>query len=301
MKRYIILLMTIIIINFNIYTYASTTTYERTEEDLKINSSIKINEKVKQATLATPKVDASEKIYDFADLLSEAEEKSLYDKVLEFINKYNLDMAIVTIDNNNKSSSEAYADDFYDYNDFGIGSTFDGLLFLIDMDERMMHINTTGQAILLYDDYRIDRILDSSYTYISDEDYYNTVYYFIQEATYFADMGIPNSNMDYEINSDGDYVKSNEYNIGVIFILSAICTGIFAAITISKHKLVKKATHAKQYLINKSIVITQRADRFLTSNTTKIYNPTSSSSSGGGSSTHRSSSGRSHGGGSRRF
>ena len=276
MKRYIILLMTIIMINLNVYTEAS-------------------------ANLATPKVDASEKIYDFADLFSEAEEQNLYNIVLEFINEQNLDMSIVTIDDNNKSSSEAYADDFYDYNDFGIGPTFDGLLFLMDMDERTMHISTTGQAILVYDDYRIEKMLDKAYSYIINQEYYHTAEFFVQDAAYYADLGTPYSNKDFEINSNGDYVRVNRYNIIIVFVLSAICTGIFAAITISKHKLVKKATHAKQYLINNSIVITGRTDRFSRSNTTRVYNPPSSSSSGGGSSSHRGSSGRSHGGGSRRF
>ena len=219
----------------------------------------------------------------------------------DFINTYNLDMAIVTINKNNKSSSEAYADDFYDYNDFGCGSTFDGLLFLVDMDERMMHITTTGQAILIYDDYRIQRMLDDAYFFISAEDYYTTAKSFVMKAKEYAESGVPNSNKNYIIDSDGNYKRVNVYNVELIFIVTGIITAVFLVVTVSKHKLVKKATNARQYLIRNSIKLTENVDQFITSNTTKIYTPPSSSSSGGGSSTHSSSSGRSHGGGSRRF
>ena len=72
----------------------------------------------------------------------------------------------------------------------------------------------------------------------------------------------------------------------------------------NKHKTIKKATQAKQYLVNGSFKLTEKEDRFVTSHTTKHYNPPSSSrsgGSGGGSSTHFSSSGSSHGGGGRSF
>ena len=79
---------------------------------------------------------------------------------------------------------------------------------------------------------------------------------------------------------------------------------IFIWFAASKHKLVKKATDARFYLVKGSFNLTEKKDIFITSNTSKVYvpppePPTSSSSIS--SSSHRSSSGRSHGGGSRRF
>ena len=123
-----------------------------------------------------------------------------------------MDMAIVTINNNNKNSAMVYADDFYDYNNFGINSTNDGLLFLIDMDTREIWISTTGKAILYYDDYRINNILDTTFSYIVNGDYYNCASSFITESTRYAIKGIPNSNKDYTINSNGDYVHVKNNN-----------------------------------------------------------------------------------------
>ena len=140
MKRSILKLTFIFILtlifSFTVKVFASTNTFPRTEENLGIRDSINVTDTVKRAALSTPKVDEKEKVYDFANLLTDEEEKKLYNSINEYIEKYDMDMAVVTIDKNNKASAMDYADDFYDYNNFGIGSTHDGLLFLIDMDTR---------------------------------------------------------------------------------------------------------------------------------------------------------------------
>lgn len=303
LKKYFVLVLMMTVI-FNTSVFASTNTYTRTENDLKINSSIKVTESVKKAALATPKVDASEKVYDFAGLLTDSEELNLYNKIMTFINTYNMDMAVVTINTNSKASAMAYADDFYDYNDFGLGSTFDGLLFLIDMDNREMWISTTGEAIIMYDDYRIDKILDETYNYISSKKYYKCAEAFVEKASTYASSGTPSSNSNYKIDENGNYVRINSKNTFPIFgilAFSLIVSSIFIGISCSRHKTIKKATQAKHYLVKDSFKLTENEDRFITTHTSKVYDPPSSSRSGGGSSTHHSSSGRSHGGGGRKF
>ena len=307
-KIFLLIFLIIIISCLHTNVFSSTNTYTRTENDLKIHSSIRVTNKVKQAALATPKVDASEKVYDFANLFTNSEESNLYSAINRFISNYNMDMVIVTINTNNKSSSMAYADDFYDYNDFGKGSTFDGLLFLIDMDNREMWISTTGEAILVYNDKRIDNILDNAYTYITSKKYFDCAKSFISSSSSYAAQGIPSDNKNHTIDSKGNYVKKPSSFIETLPIIPALFISfILSLITVliarSKHKTIKKASEANEYLIKNSINITNTKDTFINSNVSKIYDPpsSSSSSSSGGSSTHRSSSGRSHGGGGRRF
>lgn len=306
MKKRII---SILIITLLFYTsilsniYASTDTEVRTEENLKISDSIKVTEKVKRAALATPKVNEEEKIYDFANLLSEEEEESLYYDIIDFIYKQNLDMAVVTINDNNKASPMAYADDFYDYNYFGKGSTFDGLLLLIDMDNREVYISTTGQAMLIYDDSRIDKMLDYIAPKLTSKQYNLAVENFIYYANEYANKGVSSINSGYYIDSNGDIQEKESSKIieaiEVAFIYSLVPTAIFILVGIFMHKNVRKASKAGLYLDKNSVNITDRNDTFLRTNTTKVR--IESSSSGGGSSSHHSSSGRSHGGGGRRF
>lgn len=248
---------------------------------------------------STPKVDASEKVYDFADLLTDNEEKIIYDKIQTFIKTYNMDLAVVTINENNKNSQADYADDFYDYNDFGLNEHHDGLLFLIDMENSQYYISTTGEAIRMYDDYRIEGILDYIESYMINGNYYEATVSFINKISSYADSGIPTSNKNTYIDETGDIVYIKKINIFASIILSGIITLVVILILVNKNKMIKKAEDAYRYVDKNNINITQRNDQFITTHTTSVI--ISSSSGGGGSSTHRGSSGRSHGGGGRGF
>ena len=76
---------------------ASTKTYERTEEDLGVNKNWIITEQNKSNVLATPRVNADGKIYDFAEVITEEDEATLFNLAKNFINKTNMDIVIVTI------------------------------------------------------------------------------------------------------------------------------------------------------------------------------------------------------------
>lgn len=303
LKNIFLTLLGTFFIFLSISVYASEpVTYERTETDLKVRDSIKVNSSNKYLILKTPSVDADKKIYDFADLFTDNEEERLYGEVKSFIEKYNMDMVIVTIDDNNKSTSQDWADDFYDYNEFGIGDNHDGILFLIDMDKRKMWISTTGHAILVYSDIRIDNILDDTYEQISKKEYYMCSMVFISDAGKYAKKGVASSNKNYRIDSNGEYVKYEPFPIFPLIFISAIVTLIFMLIARARHKTVAKATKASQYLVKNSLNLSARDDRFINTHTSRTYSPQSSGGGGGGgSSTHHSSSGGCHGGGGRSF
>ena len=302
-KKCICMLISFCLLISNVF--ASTNTYERTRDNLLVPDDINVTSRNINSILSTPKVDETEKVYDFADLLTSSEEESLYSEISNFINNSDLDMAIVTIDSNPKNFAREYADDFYDYNHFGIGNTRDGLIFLIDMDTREMWISTSGEAQLVYDDYRIDRILDATYDKISQQQYYDCALSFIEKSQDYFDKGIPESNQNAYIDENGDYIydESVQLTVDEALISAVMGSGIITLIAIIvmafKHRTIKKATTAVSYMMDRNI--TMREDMFLTTHTDRVYSPQSSSSSGGGSSTHRSSSGRSHGGGGRRF
>ena len=252
------------------------------------------------ANNSTPKVNTEEKVYDFADLLTESQEELIYEKIQTFIKTYNMDLAVVTINYNNKYSEVEYADDFYDYNDFGLNEHNDGLLFLIDMDNRGYYISTTGEAIRMYDDNRIDGTLDYIESYIRNGNYYEATVSFINKISDYASNGIPSSNKNSYIDSNGDIVYVKKISILMSVIVSGIITGIVILILVNKNKMIKKAENATKYIDKNNINITLKSDQFVTTHTTFVV-ISSSSSGGGGSSTHRGSSGISHGGGGRRF
>lgn len=278
-----LVMLTIFTLNI-VPVYASTNTKERTEDNYLVEDWVTVTEDNKNNILTTPAIDATEKVYDFADLFTDEEEQQLYTKITNYINEYNLDLAVVTIDENNKTPRE-YADDFYDYNDFDQQG---GVLFLIDMDNRKIYMSTTGQAIKMYNDYRINTALDEVYTYMSDEEYYEGTSNYIDKISNYAKEGIPTSNKE---------EKSLTSSIFMSLLIGLIGTAIIMAILIFKNKMVRKATTAREYLNKNSIKIQNMGEILISSNTIKHEIDHSSS----GSSTHTGSSGSSHGGGGHSF
>ena len=285
-KMFFVLVL-VLVININVLNVnASTNTYERSEDNLLVKDWITDVESKKNYILSTPAVDATEKIYDFAELFSDNEEKKLYNEVSDYISKHNIDLSIVTIDYNNKHNSESYADDFYDYNDFGKGNNRNGILVLIDMYNRQIYISTTGSAINNYTDKKIDYILDKVYKYLTDKEYYDGISETIDllDIYYSKSLGI---------------VQDTGKRVLYSFIGGLIITLIVMLILIRKNKLVRQATTARENLDKESAVVNNMGDVFIGSNTVKHHIDHSSSS--GGSSTHSGSSGGSHGGGGHGF
>jgi uncharacterized protein len=268
---------------------------------------------VVKAENLTPSVDPSEKVYDFAGLLSEEEKQELYNLSIEYLEKYNMDMVLVTIDNNPYGNDDRdtflYGMDFYDFNKFGVDTSRDGVLFIIDMDNRLPAMVTTGKAILVYNDIRINAILDSIYDYLVNADYYGAFKKSISVSSNYFDEGIPENNTDYYIDEEGQY-----HRIEVVYSpppkkvdwIVSIGAGIVVSmlafiIHIRKYRGIKLAVNANDYLRDSHINNTM--DQFLTTFTSRVRRPTDNNSShgggfgGGGSSISHGSSGMSHGGG----
>lgn len=251
-------------------------------------------------------LDNTTKVYDYAQVLSVEEENSLKQSVNNYISNYNMDMVLVTVKYHTKTSTKIYSEDFYDYNNFGVGNTKDGIIFVIDFNFGYtdIYISTTGEAIRMYDDYRIDNMLDDIASQ-KNNGYYSMFNSFINNAGRYASYGIPDSNNNTYINSNGDYIVKTSIFAKIIipFIIAIIVSSIVLGILIYKNRMIRKSINAKYYLKEGSLQYNTHIDKFLTTHTTSVRINTSSSSSGrsGGSSVSRGSSGRSHGGGGRRL
>ena len=245
-------------------------------------------EKIEHA-LSTPYVDTAVKVYDAANLLTDAQYDTVQYYVKEFVNTYNVDMAIVTLNRNCKQGeydnnpAEVYAMDFFEYNDFGKGKPtadgYDGVILLIDMHNRIFSIldvgkpNKYGVASRHYDKY-----IDEMAPWLTDGNYYYAMLYFIFEY-------------------EDDYLYESSFPWGKCS-LFALWTGlVIFLVERHKYKTIRAATSAANYVVPDSFKLSVKSDRFVSTHTTKRYSPKSSSSGGG----HRSSSGRSFGGGSGRF
>ena len=279
---------------------ASTKTYDRLEEkNYGVNKHWNITDKNINNVKNTKLVDASEKVYDFADILTDDEEQQIYDKINNFIEKNHMDMVFVSIDMpyNYDKQNEDYAADFYDYNDFGIDfDNYSGILLLRNNyeNDKYYDIYTFGDAQLYFNQTRYDDVLDSIYSAFVSKNYLRGIERFIDRCDSYIHKGYA-SNYKYSyIDKDG-YIHTNYHApIGSCLFASAIITLIIMIILIRKNKMIKKATKANEYLDKNSIKYTENIDQFLRSHTSHYTVSSSSGSSGGGGHHSSGSSGGGH-------
>lgn len=155
-------------------------------------------------------------IADDADLFSSDEEITIQSSIEGFSAEKNYSLAVVTTDSTSGASSEEYADNYYDYLMSNDGWQENGLLFLIDMDNRNVWISTCGECILAYSDSEIDEIINSGYGSLTDGNYGDCILEMIQAAR-FADTVIDENNdyyiVDDELFGDPSFAGSiAEYN-----------------------------------------------------------------------------------------
>ena len=307
-KIVFILLLTVLNI---VNVYASTNTYDRNDfENYGVSKNVQnINSKLTNI-MNTKKVDASEKIYDFSDILTDEEEQLLKTKIDKFIEDNNMDMVIVTdsFAYSYDRKNEEYADDFYDYNDFGLNiEYYSGVLLLRNTYslDPYYHMSTSGNAQLYFSDSRINYILDNIYNDIHSGNYYEGFSKWIGYVDSYVKSGYPSTASNYYLDNNGNMhrVKPKYHApLGVAFIAGLVVALTIVLIMVAKNKMIKKAYKAAEYLDQDSINITKREDTFLRSHTTS-YTVSSSSGGGGhhggGHSFHSGSSGFSHGGGGR--
>lgn len=234
-------------------------------------------------------------VVDDANLLSKDERNNLIESIEVFRTQYNMDVVIVTSNDLGGKKTKDYADDYYDYNGYGLGDNKSGLLLLIDMDDREVWISTTGDSIEYFTDNRIESIINDVTKYLSNEEYFDACNIFLTDIQYYINKGIPENQYTY---SEEEYtVKIVLIALGVAFVVA----GVTCIVVINSYKN-SKSVSSVNYVDHNSIVFTKRRDTFVNTFTTKTKIEKNNNSGGSGiSSTHTSSSGTSHGGGGGKF
>ncbi|MGN0550730.1 MAG: TPM domain-containing protein [Acutalibacteraceae bacterium] len=248
----------------------------------------------------TPAVFAEnpEKVVDNANLLSDSEETALTQSINKIVSEQSFDVVIVTTDTIDGKTPMEYANDYYDYNGYGVGPNKDGVLLLFSMEDRDWWISPTGYGITAITDYGIEVFGDNIVEQFSDGDYYEGFEKFVSMTEKFVIEA--KTDKPYDVNHK--YVTFIDYVIavGIALLIALIIAFVVVFALKAQLKSVKFKAGANEYLNSGSFKLNNRSDLFLyrtVSKTKKVE----SSSSGGGSSTHTGSSGTSHGGGGGKF
>ena len=162
--------------------------------------------------------DQTARLYDEADLLTDAEENTILDRLNGVSEKYNVDVIIATVETVGDSTADEFVEDFYDRNGCGYGNNRDGVLLLIAMEERdyRIHSNGVGAEAIGTDD--IKAIGDAISSDLTAGSYAKAFGSFIDECEYLIDG---------EINGfPFAFVKNLLISVVIGFLASFIVTGM---------------------------------------------------------------------------
>lgn len=257
--------------------------------------------------------DDSQRVFDYAGLLTEEETEELERQCLEAEERINTELYILTTEDTEGKTSTAYADDFGDEHAFGYEEPYGTyIILLIDMDNRNAWISISGMAIAHFTEARINSALDDIFLYLPDGNYYQSCVAFIDAALEYMNDAPINSPAETDPNRYPDtvYVYDNVHDnegmlLDIVLIRLAISVVLGAVITalLAFRASTRMTADGRTYSRNGTCRINSHSDRYLRTTTTSHKIQTNSggggSSSGGGS--HTSSGGHSHGGGGRSF
>lgn len=260
-------------------------------------------------------------VYDVAGELSFAEEQTLASAIEEIENKHQIDIAVLITDNLRISHIEdemkaamRYADDFYEMNGFGAGPDNSGMLYMIDVRNRIQWISTEGVMIEYINDYREEKIFDKTQSHLKNRNWYKACRTAVRTTGEMMDDGRMRGFFLYD-EVTGERLSGIYNPLETFEILLGAGVGVAAAagicfIVAGSYNLRGK-TYTYDSEANSEITFELDEKTFLRQVVSKRPRSTSSGGSGGfsgggrsgglGSGVHRSSSGRIHGGGGRRF
>lgn len=217
-------------------------------------------------------------VFDEADLLSDSEEITLTEKLMDVSHSYNAQILVATIDSMDGGDIDEFLELVYDEMGFGYGENHDGVLLLVCMDPREYRILSNGFAGEAIDSGDIDSIGDVIVSDLSDGNYAAAFDKFADQCDYYLD----------------GHLNGFPFNAGknlLICLIIGIVAGVVVALILKGQlKTVRKQNQANVYVKPGSMQVTVRNDFFLYRDVTRTKKE-SSNSSGSGSS-------RSTGGGS---
>ncbi len=256
------------------------------------------------------------RVFDGAGLFSSGEIEELEEVVAEVREEAGFDAAVMTTDDSEGKSARMYAADRYDELGLGEGSDQSGVLYLIDMDNREIYLLTTGEAIRILTDARIETILDAAYEEVADGNYAASARTALENVAYYAKKGIVSGQYNY----DEETGRISVYrSVSIIeFLLALIVSAAVAGGAVMKVKrsynmeedpkqlagynMAYRASSEFQMAGNKDQLLNTFVTTMLIANAVSNGRPGGrSGGSSGRSTTFHGSSGRSHGGGGRKF
>ncbi|MBP3458351.1 MAG: TPM domain-containing protein [Lachnospiraceae bacterium] len=236
----------------------------------------------KEYTRTNDQCTETERVFDYADKLTDAQEDDLRELIAEKEKEVGCDIILVTINDSSIASDYDmmnYADDFYDNHMFGYDEPWgDGALYLDNWANGYCWFSTCGRVEMEYSTYEINELIDDVCATVNADPYKAYKTYVNSLSRTMSGKAAP------------------VYSMGIVLFAAFIITLIYVIVGVY-HNKGKKTTTASTYVAGGRPVFNDRRDLFVTKHTTSRHIERSSGGGGGGGGHHISSGGHSHGGG----
>ena len=225
-------------------------------------------------------------ITDSAGYLTEEQNEELTAQFNSIREKYSFDVAFVSEKSLSAVDAQAAADDIYDYNGYGYGENYDGILFYIADSEREYHFSVCGSGETIFNENGLAYLEKKIVPYLKKDNYYAAVKSYADHTEELLEMA-----------AEGKPFNKRQHSMKYILcvVAGALLLPLILAYFMMHKKLCAMKTAVKEdnaanYMKPNSMNLDFSRDIFLYSTVTKTEKPKSDSGS------HTSSSGRSHGG-----
>lgn len=236
------------------------------------------------------------RVVDMAGLLSDTELSDITATLNELSVRQSFDVIIVTTDDTEGYTSLDYATTVYEQFEYGYGEDADGILLLLNMQDRDWQIITHGYGMTVFTNDGIDYIGEKLLPYLSDGQY----------AVCFSEYAKLCDSFITQAKNGEPFDSSNlpREPFSPIWIPIAIIVGFVIAKVIvgnmkGKLKSVRSQACADSYIKQGSMNITESRDLFLYHTVTRTVKSNNNDSSSSG--THTSSSGSTYRAGGGKF
>lgn len=235
------------------------------------------------------------RLVDVADVLTDAEEERLLEKLNYLSEKYEFDIIITTVRDADYSNIKSYAEEIFDLNGYGFdhGEEYDntGIILVMDFGKREWAISKSGEAEENIYDKTTDEMADYFLPYLSHGEMYKGFDAFADlseevivamrsgnEPKFVAKDDLPEAKHTVE---DGKKKTMMRYGIAVAVGL-VLAFGLVMMLTSQLNNVIPVG-HASNYEVEGSFVLTEKGDHFLYRTVTKQKIEKNNSSSSGGS------------------
>ena len=237
---------------------------------------------------ASGQKETETRIADQADILTQQEEQKLMAQMQEMELPAEWDLFLVTTEDAQRMDAVAYGEDWVETHH----AREDGVICLIDLENRELVISAFGEAIYYLTDVRKEEILDAAYEGASTEDYFQAFEAMVEGVRQAYWRGIPDDQYTYDEDTGEMVWYRDRRKISRWDILLAVAAALFAGggtfgAIVGKYRL-KWGGYSYSWKENGSVSLTEKEDFFVNQVVTHRRIPRSSSKGGSGKGSGRS-------------